>query len=57
MSDAVLVACLGNVFRGDDGFGVEVARALLAKPPRGARVVDFGVRDHVDEHGRPGRCT
>lgn len=41
----VLVACLGNIFLGDDAFGVEVARRLAARPlPEGVRVVDFGSR-------------
>ncbi|WP_220449024.1 hydrogenase maturation protease [Nonomuraea mesophila] len=41
----VLVAGIGNVFLGDDGFGVEVARHLAAGPPvAGADVVDFGIR-------------
>ena len=30
----VLIAGVGNLLRGDDGFGVEVARRLLAAPPR-----------------------
>jgi len=30
----VLVACVGNLLRGDDGFGVEVARRLLACAPQ-----------------------
>jgi hydrogenase maturation protease len=43
----VLVAGLGNVFRGDDAFGVEVVSRLLARPrPEGARVADFGTRGH-----------
>lgn len=43
----ILVAGLGNVFFGDDGFGVEVARRLHARGPRpGVRVVDFGIRGH-----------
>jgi hydrogenase maturation protease len=42
---AVLIAGIGNIFLGDDGFGVEVARRLLARPQREAvRVVDFGIR-------------
>jgi hydrogenase maturation protease len=42
---AVLVAGIGNVFLGDDGFGVEVVRRLVARPqPDGVRVVDFGIR-------------
>jgi hydrogenase maturation protease len=41
----VLVAGIGNIFLGDDGFGVEVARRLLARPrPGTVRVVDFGIR-------------
>ena len=41
----VLVACVGNIFLGDDGFGVEVARRLSARElPEGVRVVDFGIR-------------
>jgi hydrogenase maturation protease len=40
-----LVACIGNVFLGDDGFGVEVARRLSRSPlPSGAEVIDFGIR-------------
>jgi hydrogenase maturation protease len=39
----ILVAGIGNVFLGDDGFGVEVARRLSGRLP-GARVVDFGIR-------------
>jgi hydrogenase maturation protease len=45
VSGGVLVAGIGNVFRGDDGFGVEVARRLAADPPRaGVSVADFGIR-------------
>jgi len=45
MSPRILIACIGNIFLGDDGFGVEVARRLLARPlPEGVRVVDFGIR-------------
>jgi hydrogenase maturation protease len=41
----VLVAGIGNVFHGDDGFGVEVARTLGARTvPDGVRVGDFGIR-------------
>jgi len=40
-----LVAGVGNVFLGDDGFGVEVARRLMTRPqPDGVEVSDFGVR-------------
>jgi len=41
----VLVAGIGNVFLGDDGFGVEVVDRLGGRPvPDGAKVVDFGIR-------------
>ena len=40
-----LVAGVGNVFLGDDGFGVEVARLLAEKPQRdGVEIADFGIR-------------
>jgi hydrogenase maturation protease len=41
----VLVACVGNIFKSDDGFGVEVATVLgrTSLPPR-VRVVDYGIR-------------
>jgi hydrogenase maturation protease len=40
-----LIAGLGNVFEGDDGFGVEVAKALSAAAlPAGAEVRDYGIR-------------
>jgi hydrogenase maturation protease len=41
----ILVAGVGNIFMGDDGFGVEVVRRLADRPmPAGVRVVDFGIR-------------
>ena len=41
----VLVAGIGNVFLGDDGFGVEVATRLAArKLPAGVEVADVGIR-------------
>jgi hydrogenase maturation protease len=41
----VLVAGIGNMFLGDDGFGVEVARTLAERElPAGVEVVDFGIR-------------
>jgi hydrogenase maturation protease len=41
----LLIACVGNIFLGDDAFGVEVARRLAAlELPEGARAVDFGIR-------------
>jgi hydrogenase maturation protease len=41
----VLVAGVGDVCFGDDGFGVEVAQRLLGRHlPAGVDVVDFGIR-------------
>jgi hydrogenase maturation protease len=41
----VLVAGIGNVFFGDDGFGVEVVRRLSAGPALpGVEVADYGIR-------------
>ncbi|HEY1921201.1 MAG TPA: hydrogenase maturation protease [Tepidisphaeraceae bacterium] len=41
----ILVAGIGNIFLGDDAFGVEVVRRLIESPiPQGVRVVDFGIR-------------
>lgn len=40
-----LVACIGNIFLGDDGFGCEVARSLAgAALPAGVKIVDYGIR-------------
>ena len=46
MSDPhILIAGIGNVFLGDDGFGVEVVRRMRTRPlARRVRVVDFGIR-------------
>jgi hydrogenase maturation protease len=42
---SVLVAGIGNIFLGDDAFGVEVAHRLARRClPNGVRVVDFGIR-------------
>jgi hydrogenase maturation protease len=42
---AILVAGVGNIFQGDDAFGVEVVRRLSRRqlPPE-VRVIDFGIR-------------
>jgi hydrogenase maturation protease len=41
----VLVAGIGNVFLGDDGWGVALAGRLAARSlPRGVDVADFGIR-------------
>ncbi|RRO18657.1 hydrogenase maturation protease [Saccharopolyspora rhizosphaerae] len=45
MRPRVLVAGIGNMFLGDDGFGPEVVRLLSARPvPEHARVIDYGIR-------------
>ena len=59
MSQGLLIVGIGNVFLGDDGFGVEVVRRLASQPlPAGVRVADFGIRglhlafellDHPDD--------
>ena len=41
----ILVAGVGNIFFGDDGFGVEVSRRLSERAlPEGVQVKDFGIR-------------
>jgi hydrogenase maturation protease len=41
----VLIAGIGNVFMGDDGFGVALADRLARRAlPAGVEVVDFGIR-------------
>ena len=43
----ILVAGIGNVFLGDDGFGVEVVQQLRKRDlPGDVHVVDFGVRSY-----------
>jgi hydrogenase maturation protease len=48
MSRRVLVAGIGNLFLGDDGFGPEVVRRLAERAapplPESVRVVDYGIR-------------
>jgi hydrogenase maturation protease len=45
MSARVIVAGIGNVFLGDDGFGVEVARRLAGRSwPAEVTVMDVGIR-------------
>jgi hydrogenase maturation protease len=41
----ILIACIGNIFLGDDGFGTEVARRLASRPlAPGVLLKDFGIR-------------
>jgi hydrogenase maturation protease len=45
VSARILVAGVGNVFLGDDGFGSETARRLAREPiPDGVKVTDYGIR-------------
>jgi len=45
-SVSILVAGIGNLFLGDDGFGPEVIKRLLDEgpPPDGVRIADYGIR-------------
>lgn len=43
----ILVACIGNIFLGDDGFGCEVARVLETRRwPGQVKVFDYGIRGY-----------
>jgi hydrogenase maturation protease len=45
MAGRILIAGIGNIFLGDDGFGVEVVRRLSTMAiPDGVTVADFGIR-------------
>jgi hydrogenase maturation protease len=45
MNRTILIAGIGNIFLGDDAFGVEVARSLARRTLRGeVQVKDFGIR-------------
>lgn len=48
---SMLVAGVGNVFLGDDGFGVEVVRRLHERRtdawPPNVRVIDYGIRESI----------
>jgi hydrogenase maturation protease len=45
MTAKILIAGVGNIFLGDDAFGVEVARTLFQRElPAGVSVVDYGIR-------------
>ena len=45
MNPRVLIAGIGNIFLGDDAFGVEVAQRLMLQSwPESVRVKDFGIR-------------
>jgi hydrogenase maturation protease len=43
----ILIAGIGNIFLGDDAFGVEVVRRLATRElPHNVKVVDFGIRGY-----------
>lgn len=47
MNNRILVACIGNIFLGDDAFGVEIAKRFAQQPlPEGVSVIDFGIRSY-----------
>ena len=47
MSDKVLVAGIGNIFLGDDAFGVEVLNRLTQRTlPNKVIAVDYGIRSY-----------
>lgn len=47
MNGKVLVAGIGNIFLGDDAFGVEVIKRLRDRVlPDGVTVADFGIRSY-----------
>ena len=45
---SILIAGIGNIFMGDDAFGVETLRSLQREGdlPEGVRAVDFGIRSY-----------
>ena len=41
----ILIAGIGNIFLGDDGFGVEVVQRLMSRAyPQEVQISDFGIR-------------
>ena len=47
MNDKGLIAGIGNIFLGDDAFGVEVVNRLRARSlPDHVSLVDFGIRSY-----------
>ena len=45
MASRILIAGIGNIFLGDDGFGSEVMRHVVAgsTAPTGVRATDYGI--------------
>jgi hydrogenase maturation protease len=47
MNRKLLIAGIGNIFLGDDAFGVEVTKRLAQRTlPEGVGVADFGIRSY-----------
>jgi hydrogenase maturation protease len=47
MTPRILIAGVGNIFFGDDAFGIEVVRRLGERPrPAGVVIRDFGIRGY-----------
>lgn len=47
MSTRILIACVGNIFLGDDAFGVEVAQRLSREQfQENVTVVEYGIRSY-----------
>jgi hydrogenase maturation protease len=47
MAKRILIAGIGNIFLGDDGFGVEAAQQLMrCTLPEEVHVADFGIRSY-----------
>ncbi|MCV6977779.1 hydrogenase maturation protease [Mycobacterium bourgelatii] len=44
MAGRILVAGIGNIFLGDDGFGSEVVQRVDIPPDGGVRITDYGIR-------------
>jgi hydrogenase maturation protease len=45
MTPRILIAGIGNIFFGDDAFGVEVAQRMMLRPQAASvQVIDFGIR-------------
>lgn len=44
MTTRALVAGIGNIFLGDDGFGSAVAQKMVGSGPPGVKIEDYGIR-------------
>ncbi|HTZ82844.1 MAG TPA: hydrogenase maturation protease [Candidatus Acidoferrales bacterium] len=47
MKGRILIAGIGNIFLGDDAFGVELVKRMRQRPlPQNVSLIDFGVRSY-----------